>query len=256
MAIPGQPDPDRSDRPVVATSQSYKAGGRAPRHRHRRGQIIFLIAGAMRIETDAGLWLAPPGRAAWVPGNTFHSARYTTNSSICIAYIDGNAFSAQLPQDGFVFALTGLLRELVLRAVDLGWSYPMGGREERAMRLLVDELVGVRPLGLHLPLGRDPRLRRIVDALIKDPGDTRPLNDWARDVGASERTIARLFKLETNFGFSRWREQLRLTRAIEMLSAGRDITRTALDLGYSSPSSFSTMFSRAMGHPPRAYMLS
>jgi hypothetical protein len=37
--------------------------------------------------------LAPPGRAAWVPGNAFYSAQYTMNSSICIAYVDGDALA-------------------------------------------------------------------------------------------------------------------------------------------------------------------
>jgi len=256
MAIPGQPDPDRSDRPVVAISQDYNRGGRAPRHRHRRGQLIFLVTGALRIETDTEYWLAPPGRAAWVPGNVFHSAQYTTKSSVCVAYIDERAFPKSFPTAGSVFALTGLLRELVLRAVDFGWSYPFGGGEERAMRLLVDELFCARPVGLHLPLGRDIRLRRIVDALLIEPGDRRPLSAWAQEVGASERTLTRLFKTETGLGFSHWREQLRLTRAVEMLAAGRDVTRTSLELGYSGPSSFSTMFTRAMGFPPRAYMRS
>jgi AraC-like DNA-binding protein len=255
MLPPLSQDPDLAQRPVVAKANDYPSGALVSRHLHRRAQLIFVRVGALRLETENGVWTAPPGRAAWIPANVVHSANYTTQTSVRVAYINANVFDG-LSRSCAIFALTGLLRELVIRAIDLGWNWPLGGAEERAMHLLVDEIVSLKPLGLFLPLGRDARLRHVIDALKTDPGDARGLECWARAAGASPRTLARLFLTETGLTFGQWREQLRLTSAIERLAEGHSITRIALDLGYASSTSFTTMFTRAMGQPPRAYLAS
>ena len=121
MRVSRNVDPDRAARPLVAVAHDYPSGGSAPRHSHQRAQVIFVSLGAVRLETDEGLWIAPPGRAVWIPGNTTHRADYTVRSSICVAYVDTTAFEG-LPGMCAVFALTGLLRELVIRAIDLGWN--------------------------------------------------------------------------------------------------------------------------------------
>lgn len=245
-------DPDRASRPIVAINEEHPTGSTIGRHSHERAQLIFLSLGALRLQTDDGVWVTPPGRAAWIPGNTVHWANYTKSSSISIAYIDTMAFDG-LPRSCAVFALTGLLRELVMRAINLGWHWPNDGRAERAMRVLVDELTSLVPLGLFLPHGRDPRLRRVIEALTEEPGDDRKLEDWTAVAQTSPRTLARLFQVETGLSFGRWREQLRLICAIERLADGDSVTRVAHDLGYSSAAAFTTMFTRAMGQPPRAY---
>jgi len=42
--------------------------------------------------------------------------------------------------------------------------------------------------------------------------------------------------------------------AVDRLVRGQNITRVALDLGYGSPSSFTTMFVRILGKPPGRYL--
>jgi AraC-like DNA-binding protein len=253
MPAPHLLDPDRASRPLVAKAEEYPSGSSISRHSHQRAQLIFLSLGALRLQTHDGVWVAPPGRAAWIPGNTVHWANYTKRSSVRIAYIDTTAFDG-LPRSCTVFALTGLLRELVMRATDLGWHWPLDGRAERAMRVLVDEVANLVPLGLFLPHGRDPRLRRVIEALAMEPGDDRNLEDWTAVARTSPRTLARLFQMETGLSFGRWREQLRLICAIERLADGGSITRVAHDLGYSGAGAFTTMFTRAMGQPPRTYL--
>ena len=44
-----------------------------------------------------------------------------------------------------------------------------------------------------------------------------------------------------------------LSRAIERLEKGEQVTEVALDLGYGSPSSFTYMFRKRLGVPPRQY---
>jgi len=46
---------------------------------------------------------------------------------------------------------------------------------------------------LRLPLPADRRLRRLCEALLADPARDDGLDRWAGDVGASARTLTRLF---------------------------------------------------------------
>ncbi len=45
-----------------------------------------------------------------------------------------------------------------------------------------------------------------------------------------------------------------LLTAIERLSQGQPVTRVALDLGYASPSAFTSAFRRVLGQAPGAYL--
>jgi len=109
-------------------------------------------------------------------------------------------------------------------------------------------------IALALPLPTDQRLLLITQSLIKNPSDNRKLEEWANTVGASKRTLNRLFMLQTNLSFQRWRQQLRLHQGIELLSIGQSVTRVALDLGYQNTSSFIAMFRRCLGTTPTEYL--
>ena len=73
------------------------------------------------------------------------------------------------------------------------------------------------------------------------------------DVGASPRTLARLFRSETGMSFTQWKTRVCLVESIGRLARGEAVTRVALDLGYASASGFTYMFRHNMGVPPGRY---
>jgi AraC-like DNA-binding protein len=79
------------------------------------------------------------------------------------------------------------------------------------------------------------------------------LVELARVAGASKRTLERLFLVDTNMSFGRWRQQLSLLHAIRLLAGGDKVTTVALDAGYATASAFISMFRRALGTTPGAY---
>lgn len=95
-------------------------------------------------------------------------------------------------------------------------------------------------------------MRRITDALQADPADPRGISDWAGLVGASRRTLARLFREQTQLSFREWRQRLRLLNAVAALEEGASVTRVASDLGYDSTSAFISLFQRHFGQTPVA----
>jgi AraC-like DNA-binding protein len=261
LPTPTAPIPGRSidsadfqgvPRPLAAMAKDYPDGWVQPWHRHRRAQLVYASSGVMTITTSQGSWVVPPNRALWIPAAIDHEIVMAGLVTMRTLYIEPQA-SADLPDSCRVVAVSGLLRELILRAVEMPLLYDEAGPEGRIAALIFDELRLLPTLPLHLPTPADPRLRRVCDAVRRDPGDRRTLDEWGAEAGASARTLARRFLDETGMTFAAWRAQARLLAALSRLAGGQKVTSVALDLGYESPSAFIAMFRRQLGVTPSRY---
>jgi AraC-like DNA-binding protein/quercetin dioxygenase-like cupin family protein len=241
-------------RPIAAMAKDFPDGNRVAPHRHRRAQLVFAARGVMVVSTPEGTWVVPPNRAVWMPPETEHAIRSWGDVAMRTLYIRAD-LAATLPRQCCVIAVSPLLRELILRAVELPLLYDEAGPEGRVMALVLDEIRALPVLPLHLPWPQDGRLRRLCAAIEAEPASERTLEDWANGVGASSRTLARLFRRETGMSFGAWRQQVRLVDALGRLATGQKVTAVALDLGYQSPSAFTSMFRRALGRAPTRYFV-
>lgn len=244
-----------SPRPIVGFTADYDAGDTTGMHSHDRAQLVHGATGVMTVRTDRGAWLVPPGFAVWVPAMMEHQVNAISALRMATLYVRGDA-GVPVPSDCAVVSVPILTRELILKAVTLPDTYPDEGPEDRLVGVLRDELIGLEPAPLHLPLPLDKRARAVTDCLIDTPSDARELEEWGRTIGASGRTLARLFTAETGLSFGRWRQKRRLLAALERLAAGAQVTTVALDLGYRSPSAFIAMFRRELGTTPGQYLKS
>ena len=59
----------------------------------------------------------------------------------------------------------------------------------------------------------------------------------ASKVGASTKTVTRLYKSETGMNYQDWRQQWRLLKAVELLSTGMQVSAVADWLAFSSTAS-------------------
>ena len=121
------------------------------------------------------------------------------------------------------------------------------------MNIILDlvKILQVAPLELRMPT--DARLKKISEKLTINPGDNRTLAQWGKSVGATERTLARRFRLETGMSFRHWRQQMRILESLKRLGQNEPVSAVALDLGYNSPSAFIAMFKKALGKTPGQY---
>lgn len=261
MSRTGQPSPylnpevqrlEALPQPVVAYRRDLVDGETIPPHSHRRAQLVYASEGVMTVTTGDGAFVVPPQRAVWLPGGVEHRIDARGRVAMRTLYV-GVGAAPDLPRDVCVLHVTPLLRELILAAVDMPQSFAPNSPEHRLMSVIFDQIRALPVAPLALPMPKDRRLKRVADALLDDPADGRGLDHWARIVGASARTLARLFQHETAMSFRAWRQQLRLLRAMEMLAAGQPVTTVALDLGYDSPSAFTAMFRRTLGTTPKRY---
>ena len=150
-----------------------------------------------------------------------------------------------------VVDVSPLLREVVLELTGAGELTGARAVTQRLLRqVALDQLRRLRILPFELPRPRDDRLLRIVEQLSRDPSDRRTLAQLGREVGASERTLSRLFRRETGMSFPQWRGQLRLQHAQLLLAGGESVTATAHACGYRSTSAFIEAFRAAFGATP------
>lgn len=243
------------NKPVLSLDWSAQGPHRVGGHSHPRAQIIYQATGVYRVKTELGSWVVPPGQAIWIPSFVYHEAFTNDSASALMLFVDRSC-AASLPRECMVVAVSPLLAELLVRAVQYGNDYPATGREARLVEVMLDEFGNLEPAPLRLPLATDKRLRRVIDLLVEEPADGRDLDELAASCGASSRTLARLFRKETGLTFAEWRKQLRLLESIDLMGQGRSVTDVALQLGYQSTSAFIAMFRRSLGTSPGRYMTS
>lgn len=253
FVYPLQPDPDDAASPVVGWHCDEEGPRSYPAHRHKRAQLLHVTRGVVVLCVGTDVWTVPPHRAVWIPSNVEHSCTYPHGVAMRSLYFDSAALRLDMPSRCAVFQLDPLDRALVIAAAELPWDAALDGPGRRLVAVLLDRLSIVSDNALYLPAGRDKRVVRVMAVLRKDPSENRTIVGLARIANCSHRTLARLFLQETGMSLGTWRRQLRLQAALERLSMGQPVTQVAIELGYGTPSSFSTMFRRAFGISPARY---
>ncbi|WP_447593028.1 AraC family transcriptional regulator [Aquipseudomonas campi] len=235
----------------AAVGIDYVDGHHIEPHRHRQAQFLYAASGLMRLVTAQGAWVIPPTRAVWIAPDLEHEIFISGTVRMRTLFIPQEACPTGL-SGCCVLAVTPLLRELILRAIE-----QQGGTAPSAaliQQLILSEIAALERLPLYLPMPADRRLLAICVTLLQSPEHTFTLEDWGQRVGASSRTLARLFRQELDMSFQEWRQQLRLTEALPRLIAGENVQSIAQSLGYASPRAFSAMFRRLLGENPREYV--
>jgi len=249
--IPPEFAPTR-EHPIRVRSRPMPAGDRIAWHTHGWAQVAYAPRGVLRIGAADSTWIVPPSRAIWVPPQVPHEVLVIEHAFLRTLYVDESVIPDGLDMCRVV-EVSALLRE-VIAAIDMR-GLP-AAREQLLGALALDELTRSEPLPLSVPMPNEKRLRALCEALLADPANADSLEYWAAGIGASTRTIARLFRQELGMSFSQWRQQALLAHAIPLLHRGRPLSVIAHELGYRSQSAFSAMFRRAFGKSPRAFMAS
>jgi AraC-like DNA-binding protein/mannose-6-phosphate isomerase-like protein (cupin superfamily) len=257
-----------AQRPIRAKLHRLGTDQHVVRHHHPWAQITLSETGVVRLTVEHGTFLVPPSRALWIPAGVDHSLTIVEDADLrTLAVVQPHGrcgpdvARSQEPawRQCRVLEVSDLLRALVL-AMDTrpDGSIPALGtdelqRERRLGALVLDELRRARPVRLGVALPTDKRLRAMCEAVLDDPARHTTLEAWARDSGASTRTVARLFRQELGTTFVQWRQQVLLAKALALAARKLPMGTIAAELGYASPSAFTAMVRRSVGAPPREF---
>jgi AraC-like DNA-binding protein len=248
-------DPRGSSSAQLTTlSYNYDDGHLVEMHFHHEDQLVFASKGVMTVRTQHGIWVVPPLRAVWIPSKELHSIHMSGVVLMRTLYFTPRV-TKKFSRKCFVMNISPFFRELILHACEKPEWKLREPTERRIIEVIIDQLRAVSTISLQLSQPTDMRANRIVELLIKDPSDQRPLATLCKESGGSKRTIERLFLEETGMTFGKWRQQLRLLHGMRLLASGETVINSALGAGYDSPSAFISMFKKALGTTPNKYII-
>jgi AraC-like DNA-binding protein len=225
------------------------AGSRFEWHTHRDHQVAWASVGVLTVVTATATWVLPPTRALWIPANLPHETAAANRATMRALYVRPDLCSIDWSVPTPI-AARPLLGEVIAYLESLPLSSP---RRERAEALLVDLLEPAPQTTIEIRWPTDDRAKEVAAGLGEDPVDKRTLGEWGREVGASERTLARAWLTDTGMTFGRWRTLLRLQAALPLLAAGESVSAVSRKVGYEAVSAFVAAFRRETGLTPAAY---
>lgn len=248
-APPGLPCPA----PLTLRVESIPPRHHFPEHSHTWNQMVYAISGVLTVGVEGRSFVISPEQAVWLPTGLRHRVGSLLGAEFRSLWI-ANEAGRDLPESPTVFAVTPLLKALIIEATAIAGEQDRDGYSIRVTDLIFDQLRRARPLAGALPWPRaGSPLAVLCEALYANPADLRGPHEWGRHVGMSERTLARRFQTEMGMSLRSWRRRLRLFKAVEFLGGGMGVTQTAMELGYSSTSAFIYAFRADMGCSPQAY---
>ncbi|HEV8560371.1 MAG TPA: helix-turn-helix transcriptional regulator [Actinophytocola sp.] len=233
---------------VIATAR-LPGGVAFDWHEHPVHQLAWADTGVLTVATARGTWVLPPSRALWIPAGVPHALGSSGRAVTRSPYFRPRTCPVEWTSPT-VIRVSDLLGHLI---VHLASAELTEAARRNAEAVVVDLLEPLDATTITVPQPADDRARRVAEALRRDPSDARGLEAWGREVGASSRTLARIFLTQTGMTFGRWRAQLRLEAALPLLAADTPVTAAAHRVGYTSASAFVAAFRRAVGVPPGRY---
>ena len=221
-------------------------------HFHNKDQLLSSQQGCMVITLDNIKYVLPPMRAAWIPAGLVHNAQSTYLAHYRSLYFD-NSLIPRLPRKVKILDISPLMRLLIERMAF--WPFDKPDIEQlNTLNLFIEELNQASDTHLHLPLPKDHRLQSWLAGINNSEFMAPTLSELSKQVGASDKTITRIFNRETGMPYQSWRQQWRLLGAIELLSNGMSISDVAHRLEFSSDSAFIYFFRQKTGVTPLNFL--
>jgi len=221
-------------------------------HFHDRGQFIFIEAGLSSLQTEAGNWIVPVRRVAWLPPRMRH-ASHSNGPVKGWVVLTPSRIAMRLPKHVCVLRASNLMVAALERLTLLS------GRERALEALLWEVLLKeMRQSQLEefeLPLPRSPKIRRVAEAELQCPSVKENLTSLALRSGMSRRSFTRHFLSETGMSFAEWKRTAMALHAMKRIAAGSSVSSAALDIGYESVSAFIAMFRRKYGTSPKTFLV-
>jgi AraC-like DNA-binding protein len=201
----------------------------------------------MTVSAEQSCWMIPPGKAVLIPAGFPHSIRMWGTVGMRSLYFPP---SVEVTGQCRVLSVTPLLKELILRVVEMAGLDSRQPAHNRLIALLLDEIQTPPAAPLMLPIPTDPRAKAVAQYVLSCPSADETLDELSRQYGASRRTLERLYREETGLSFGMWRQKVRMLDSIRQLAEGKSVTNVALDSGYESVSAFIAAFKRTFGCTP------
>lgn len=221
-------------------------------HQHTKAQLLYAPQGCMTVMLDEVKFVLPPTRSMWIPAYTNHCITMTNVVEYRSLHFDPSLTTSMTDKVKIV-EVNPLLQALIERMAFWAWD-----KNEDEMinttQLFFEEFNLAEEYHLALPFPTDRRLAPVITLLNQHLINAPSLQSMSEQVGASSKTVSRIFSKETGMTYQAWRQQWRLLKAIELLSSNCQVNDVAYQLEFSSDSAFISFFKQQTGQTPFQFM--
>jgi AraC-like DNA-binding protein len=247
----------RSDKRVVELSKhlilNHLPGLLRVEYVHDRPLLLW-SDGPLTIRTRAGIWTVPLGRVVWLTAWTRFRLDAPGRVRADVLLLNPDR-ARTVVRPSAVLETDALLAALVRQAAGPASLRAGVAADRRLFNVLLDRIGAASSLPMLVRTPLEGRLAGVVSVGTRSvEGHAPSITDLAASLGASRKTVERAFAREVGLTVGRWRQQIRFTRAVALLSEGRRVGDVAREVGYRTPSAFVAAFRKAMGATPRRFV--
>ncbi|WP_219817012.1 AraC family transcriptional regulator [Arthrobacter sp. GMC3] len=217
-----------------------------PPHSHDEHELIWSARGVVTIIVDGRMWSVLPGIGLWIPRGVVHEGHMDGGVASRVTLFTPEAWTRGWKGITAV-RVNAAVQQLLVHLARTGMP---AAERLRAQQVCIDMLEPVGYGSISVPIPSDPRIRELVDSVLKDPSDDRSLEQWARRLNLSSRTITRTFGAEVAMSFTHWRRLVRMRSAHGLLSQGLSVGAVGRKVGYGTTSAFVAAFRKVVGRTP------
>lgn len=233
-------------------SARFSPGHKIEPHSHSWSQLAYASEGVIAVETPNHCWVVPTNRAIWIPAGQAHSIKMYGRAFLQTVYFESR------PETGIdlpctAYEIPSLVRELIIHVCNIGIIKSDSDEQRNLLEFMIFQVKKLTPFPLMVPMPNDPRARKLASVLLDNPGTDQSLAELCEECGTSLRTMQRAFSKELGLPLSRWRSQVTMMHALQLLASERNITEVALELGFESVSAFIYSFRKHFGVSPGQY---
>mgnify|MGYP003385946748 CR=1 FL=1 len=239
-------------RPVSIVKRALNMHSVVEKHSHDWGQFVYAHKGVLMVATQSEQYIVPPEQGVWLLPHIEHEVTAMSQVELTSFYIDKTHLN-NLPTNSCVLQVNDFLKTLIIEAINIQNTYQWKSSDGRLLRMILDRLAIAPSVLKPLPYPKDARLLKMLTLIQNDPSLEYDLKKWGEIVGASSRSLSRLYKSETGLSYRTWRQRLNIQIAISQLSNGQTVHNIALNLGYETASAFIHMFKKNTGVTPSFY---
>ena len=147
--------------------------------------------------------------------------RFAPPEQLCCERCNLDPALSGLPVRSVVITVSPLLRELILRSVNIGMLDRREALHLAMTTVILSEIREHPTTSLELPQPTSPRFIKVAAAILGSPAKSHHHRTLARQFGIGVRALERGFASETGLALGLWRRQARVpsTRSVSWVEA-------------------------------------
>lgn len=235
--------------PLLISKDKSHCSKKTVTHFHSWVQFIYTRIGTVYVEVDGKFRHLPALHGVWIPKNMEHTFWSSENAEYIAVNLDQGLINNFGEISCKIVEITPLVDYYTSYLMDNQLMNVLTVKGQAYLQLLL-ELIEV---DFTLPYPTSQEFILLCREIQATPSLLHSPDECAEKLNMSQSTFIRRFKKETGITYQEWRQRMRLLQSIERIKQGDNILNIALDIGYSSASSYIYAFKKNFGVPPTKY---